>query len=239
MDYMAQEQERGITITSAATTCFWGLETDADRQGAACRRTESTSSTRLAMSTSQSKSSARMRVLDGVVALFDAVAGVQPQSETVWRQATRYKVPRMCFVNKMDRTGADFFRAVGTITERLGAPRPPADSDRRGDGVQGRRRPRHDEGDVYETEDKGRKLRRSPTSRPICLSLANEYREKMIEKVAECDEALIEKYLEGEAITVRTRSTRRSARARSRLKIVPVLWAPLTRTRAFSRCSTL
>ena len=109
MDWMEQEQERGITITSAATTCFWNEHriNIIDTPGHVDFTVEVERS---------------LRVLDGVVALFDAVAGVQPQSETVWRQATKYKVPRMCFVNKMDRTGADYFFAVGTIVDRLGAP---------------------------------------------------------------------------------------------------------------------
>ena len=114
MDWMEQEQERGITITSAATTCFWAAEGRAPSTG-------STSSTRRATSTSPSRSSARLRVLDGAVACFDGVAGVEPQSETVWRQAEKYKVPRMCFVNKLDRTGANFDMCVGMIKDRLGA----------------------------------------------------------------------------------------------------------------------
>jgi elongation factor G len=108
MDWMEQEQERGITITSAATTCFWNDHriNIIDTPGHVDFTVEVERS---------------LRVLDGVVALFDAVAGVQPQSETVWRQATKYRVPRMCFVNKMDRTGADYYFAVGTIRDRLGA----------------------------------------------------------------------------------------------------------------------
>ena len=115
MDWMEQEQERGITITSAATTCFWAAD---EGKGPS---TGSTSSTRPATSTSPSRSSARLRVLDGAVACFDGVAGVEPQSETVWRQAEKYKVPRMCFVNKLDRTGANFDMCVGMIKDRLGA----------------------------------------------------------------------------------------------------------------------
>ena len=98
MDWMEQEQERGITITSAATT-------------ASGTTSASTSSTRRATSTSPSRSSARLRVLDGAVALLDANQGVEPQTETVWRQADKYGVPRIIFVNKMDRIGADFFRS--------------------------------------------------------------------------------------------------------------------------------
>ncbi|MDQ2799388.1 MAG: GTP-binding protein, partial [Armatimonadota bacterium] len=108
MDWMEQEQERGITITSAATTCFWA--------GHRINIIDTPGHVDFTVEVERS-----LRVLDGVVALFDAVAGVQPQSETVWRQATKYKVPRMCFVNKMDRTGADYYFAVGTIKDRLGA----------------------------------------------------------------------------------------------------------------------
>src|SRR5947208_80099 len=108
MDWMVQEQERGITITSAATTCFWRDHriNIIDTPGHVDFTVEVERS---------------MRVLDAVVAVFCAVGGVQPQSETVWRQANRYRVPRIVFVNKMDRTGADFFRVVEKIRERLGA----------------------------------------------------------------------------------------------------------------------
>ena len=116
MDWMEQEQERGITITSAATTCFWkGM----DQLAAAS--IASTSSTPPGTSTSPSKSSARLRVLDGAVFVLCAVGGVQPQSETVWRQANKYGVPRLAFVNKMDRTGADFDKVVEQLKSRLGA----------------------------------------------------------------------------------------------------------------------
>ena len=108
MDWMEQEQERGITITSAATTCEWGDTTIniIDTPGHVDFTAEVERS---------------LRVLDGAVAVFDAVAGVQPQSETVWRQADKYRVPRICFMNKMDRVGADFYRSVETIIERLHA----------------------------------------------------------------------------------------------------------------------
>ena len=108
MDWMEQEQERGITITSAATTCFWNDHriNIIDTPGHVDFTIEVERS---------------LKVLDGAVAIFDGVAGVEPQSETVWRQADKYKVPRICFVNKLDRTGADYFRCVDMIRERLGA----------------------------------------------------------------------------------------------------------------------
>ena len=108
MDWMEQEQERGITITSAATTCFWREHriNIIDTPGHVDFTIEVERS---------------LKVLDGAVAVFDGVAGVEPQSETVWRQADKYKVPRICFVNKLDRTGADFFRCVDMIKDRLGA----------------------------------------------------------------------------------------------------------------------
>ena len=108
MDWMAQEQERGITITSAATTAFWRDHriNIIDTPGHVDFTVEVERS---------------LRVLDGAVAVFDSVAGVQPQSETVWRQADKYKVPRIAFINKMDRTGANFFAAVQSMVDRLGA----------------------------------------------------------------------------------------------------------------------
>merc|ERR1739841_391449 len=107
MDWMEQEQERGITITSAATTCFWNNHriNIIDTPGHVDFTIEVERS---------------LRVLDGAVAVFDSVAGVEPQSETVWRQADKYGVPRICFVNKMDRTGADFYRCVKMMVDRLG-----------------------------------------------------------------------------------------------------------------------
>src|SRR6187397_3738759 len=108
MDWMEQEQERGITITSAATTCFW--------TGNQINIIDTPGHVDFTVEVERS-----LRVLDGAVAVFDAVAGVEPQSETVWRQADRYGVPRICFVNKMDRVGAEFHRTVDMIVTRLGA----------------------------------------------------------------------------------------------------------------------
>src|SRR5690554_3331893 len=108
MDWMEQEQERGITITSAATTCFW--------KDHRINIIDTPGHVDFTIEVERS-----LRVLDGAVAVFDSVAGVEPQSETVWRQADKYKVPRICFVNKMDRTGSNFYRCVDMIVDRLGA----------------------------------------------------------------------------------------------------------------------
>ncbi len=108
MDWMEQEQERGITITSAATTCFW--------KDHRINIIDTPGHVDFTIEVERS-----LRVLDGAVAVFDSVAGVEPQSETVWRQANKYNVPRMCFINKMDRVGADFYRCLGMIEDRLGA----------------------------------------------------------------------------------------------------------------------
>ena len=129
MDWMPQEQERGITITAAATTAFWGDHriNIIDTPGHVDFTVEVERS---------------LRVLDGAVVVFDGVAGVEPQSETVWRQADRYGVPRICFINKLDRTGADFWRGVESIKDRLGRERrADPDPDRPRGPVPGRHRP--------------------------------------------------------------------------------------------------
>ncbi len=188
MDWMEQEQERGITITSAATTCQWG-DTHIniiDTPGHVDFTAEVERS---------------LRVLDGAVAVFDAVAGVQPQSETVWRQADKYRVPRICFINKMDRIGADFYRAVDTIVDRLKArPVPiqiPVGAEDKHHGVvdlvkmQAR---------IWRDETLGAKF--DDVEIPADLvEKANEYREKLVEAAAESDDVLFEKYINGEPIT--------------------------------------
>ncbi|WP_024790286.1 elongation factor G [Lebetimonas sp. JH292] len=189
MDWMEQEKERGITITSAATTCFWKEHqiNIIDTPGHVDFTIEVERS---------------MRVLDGAVAVFCAVGGVQPQSETVWRQANKYHVPRIAFVNKMDRIGANFYEVEKQIKERLKANPVPiqipigAEENFKGvvDLVQMKALVWEDEaalGSKYEVEDIPAELR----------DKAEEYREKLIESVAETDEALMEKYFAGEEIT--------------------------------------
>ncbi|MBS1813553.1 MAG: elongation factor G [Acidobacteria bacterium] len=189
MDWMEQEQERGITITSAATTCFWnGIRINIiDTPGHVDFTAEVERS---------------LRVLDGAVACFDAVAGVQPQSETVWRQATKYKVPRICFINKMDKNGGDAEYATKTIVDRLGARAVQlqiaigAEAGFKGvvDLVQMKAILWNDEtmGAKYTVEEIPADL----------LDKAKEFRAHLVEAVAESDDDLMHKYLEGEEPTI-------------------------------------
>ena len=187
MDWMAQERERGITITSAATTCTWKQYTIniIDTPGHVDFTAEVERS---------------LRILDGGVVVFDAVAGVQPQSETVWRQADRYNVPRICFINKMDRVGANFFRATDSIARRLNA-NPVAiqipigeEDDFRGviDLVEERA--------IFYDEEGPAVPREGPVPEEMIEEFRN-YRNVLVEKVAETDEDLIIKYLEDEEIS--------------------------------------
>jgi elongation factor G len=192
MDWMEQEQERGITITSAATTTFWKAE---DGEGPEHRINIIDTPGHVDFTIEVERS---LRVLDGAVAVFDGVAGVEPQSETVWRQADKYKVPRMCFVNKLDRTGADFFYCVQSIIDRLGAT--PLvlylpigqESDLKGviDLV-------NDRGIVWKDESLGAEFEYVDIPAELADQAA-EYREKMIELAVEQDDDVMEAYLEGE-----------------------------------------
>lgn len=189
MDWMEQEQERGITITSAATTCFW--------QDHRINIIDTPGHVDFTIEVERS-----LRVLDGAVAVFDGVAGVEPQSETVWRQADKYKVPRICFVNKLDRTGADFFRCVDMIVDRLGA-RPlvlqlpiGAESDFVGlvDLVTMK-------ATIWRDESLGAKF--DIVEIPADLKeKADEYRAKLLETAVEADDAIMEAYLDGKEPTV-------------------------------------
>ncbi len=188
MDWMEQEQERGITITSAATTCFWRDHriNIIDTPGHVDFTAEVERS---------------LRVLDGAVAVFDAVAGVEPQSETVWRQADKYRVPRICFVNKMDRIGADFKRTFEQITTKLGgnpvAIQLPIGSEDRFTGVIDLVRMKSI---TYKDETMGADYIVGEIPADM-LDEAKHFREQLIEKVSEADDKLLEKYLHGEEIT--------------------------------------
>ena len=187
MDWMPQEQERGITITSAATTCFW-LD----------HRINIIDTPGHVDFTAEVERS--LRVLDGGVVVFDAVAGVEPQSETVWRQASKYNVPRICFVNKMDRIGADFWRTVQMIRDRLGAvPVPIQIPIGRESNFKGFIDLIEQQAVIF-TDDLGTKS--DHTDVPTGMEAEyTQHREFLIERVAETDEELTLKYLEGEAIT--------------------------------------
>ncbi len=187
MDWMEQEQERGITITAAATTCFWNDHRInlIDTPGHVDFTAEVERS---------------LRVLDGAVVVFDGVAGVEPQSETVWRQADKYRVPRFCFVNKLDRTGADFWRVVGMIKDRLGVNAVPlqvpigAEGSFRGvvDLINMRA--------ITYGNDLGDQVDVGEIPADV-LPLATEWREKLIESLADLDDDIAHKYLEGEEVS--------------------------------------
>ncbi len=209
MDWMEQERERGITITSAATTCFWKDHriNIIDTPGHVDFTVEVERS---------------LRVLDGAVAVFDSVQGVEPQSETVWRQADKYSVPRIAFLNKMDRMGADFFNSIQTIIDRLGANPVPVQL------------PIGKEADflgvidlvamkaiIWNDESLGAEYVVDEIPADL-LPLAEEYREKMLDAVAEFDEVLLERYLNGE--TLKEDEIKRAIRnGTNQLKVTPVL----------------
>ena len=188
MDWMEQEQERGITITSAATTCFWrDMRINIiDTPGHVDFTAEVERS---------------LRVLDGACAVFDAVSGVEPQSETVWRQADKYRVPRICFVNKMDRIGADFKETLSQIETKLGANpvaiQLPIGAEDKFVGVIDLVKMK---AITYKDETMGADYDVSDIPADL-MAEAQQYREKLIEKVSEHDDALLEKYLHGQEIT--------------------------------------
>lgn len=188
MDWMAQEQERGITITSAATTCFWNKHriNIIDTPGHVDFTIEVERS---------------LKVLDGAVAVFDSVAGVEPQSETVWRQANKYNVPRICFCNKMDRTGANFYRTVDMIVDRLKATplvlQLPIGS---GESYVGMIDLIKMKWLCWEDESQGAPYVEKDIPADM-VNKANEYREKLVELAVEQDDTLMEKYFAGEEIS--------------------------------------
>jgi len=209
MDWMEQERERGITITAAATTCFW--------RDHRINIIDTPGHVDFTIEVERS-----LRVLDGAVAAFDSVQGVEPQSETVWRQADKYQVPRIAFMNKMDRIGAEFFASVQSIIDRLGANPVPIqipigrESEFRGtiDLVKMK-------GFFYDDETLGAKYVVGEIPDNL-LEQAKEYREKMIDAVAEFDEQVMEKYLNGHPLT--EEEIRRAIRAATiAMKVTPVL----------------
>ena len=191
MDWMEQEQERGITITSAATTCFW--------RDHRINIIDTPGHVDFTIEVERS-----LRVLDGAVAIFDCVAGVEPQTETVWRQADKYKVPRMCFINKMDRTGADFYRCVEMIKDRLGAvalvTQLPLGAESEFVGVIDLVKMK---AIVWNEESLGASFETRDIPDDMAAQAA-EYRTALVERAVEQDEAALEAYLEGDEPDART-----------------------------------
>ena len=187
MDWMVQEQERGITITSAATTCFW--------EGHELNIIDTPGHVDFTVEVERS-----LRVLDGAVTVLDAKSGVEPQTETVWRQADKYGVPRMIYVNKMDATGADFFRCIQTVRDRLKANAVPIQIPVGSEAnFKGMIDLIHNHA-IITYDDLGKDVRIEEIPAEL-VDKAEEYRNAMVEAVAETDETLMEKYLEGEEIT--------------------------------------
>jgi elongation factor G len=198
MDWMEQEKERGITITSAATTCFWTLPKFLGGDGKEMARINIIDTPGHIDFTAEVQRS--LRVLDGAVVVFDGVAGVEPQSETVWRQADKFEVPRICFINKMDRTGADFYKAYRSILDRLGTNVVPiqlpigAEAEFKGvvDLISSKAY-------IYK-DDLGKEM--EVTDVPENMKKDVEaYRNQMIEKIAENNDEMLEKYLDGHVFT--------------------------------------
>lgn len=209
MDWMEQEKERGITITSAATTCYWNNHqiNIIDTPGHVDFTVEVERS---------------LRVLDGAVALFCAVGGVEPQSETVWRQADKYGVPRIAFVNKMDRIGADFFNAIEMMKERLGANAVPINLPiGQGDIFVGVIDLIQFNARMYHEDSLGTTYDEISIPKDLC-EIANKYRTQMLEAVSDVDDTLLEKYLNGDEITP-DEIMRVLRKATIELKIIPVL----------------
>ncbi len=216
MDWMAQERERGITITSAATTCSW--------KQYAINIIDTPGHVDFTAEVERS-----LRILDGGVVVFDAVAGVQPQSETVWRQADKYNVPRICFINKMDRVGASFFRAIDSISHRLNANpvaiQIPIGEEDEFQGVIDL----VDEKAIFYDGEGPVTPREGPVPEEMIEEFRN-YRSALVEKVAETDDDLIIKYLEDDEIT-REEIKDALRRATLEYKIVPVLCGTALRHR--------
>ncbi len=213
MDHMAQEQERGITITSAATTCFWKRNNIEHR----INIIDTPGHVDFTMEVERS-----LRVLDGAVCVFDGVAGVEPQSETVWRQADKYGVPRICFINKLDRSGASFDRSFQSILTRLGANavaiQIPIGLEEHLKGVVDLIQMK---GLVWDNESKGAKYDVVDVPADL-VDAAREAREKLIEAIADIDDEIAMKFLEGEEISEdEIRAALRKGTLAS--KIVPVV----------------
>ncbi|MCW5938738.1 MAG: elongation factor G [Fimbriimonadaceae bacterium] len=215
MDWMEQEQERGITITSAATSCFWS-GSNGDKPEHKINIIDTPGHVDFTVEVERS-----LRVLDGLCAVYCAVGGVQPQSETVWRQANKYGVPRIAYINKMDRLGADFFSVVSRMRDRLGANAAPitipigAESDFKGyvDLITMKA--------TWYTSDDGKQFEERECPDDL-KATADEYREKLLESISEFDDSIMERFLDGEEIPVD--DIKKALRAGTIAgKVVPVL----------------
>jgi elongation factor G len=220
MDYMVQEQERGITITSAATNCFW-TPVDGPSGGVSHRINIIDTPGHVDFTIEVERS---LRVLDGAVAVFDGGNGVEPQSETVWRQADKYKVPRIAFMNKMDKVGADFLMCVNSMRERLGTnPVPiqwPLGEEDQHKGVIDLIRMK---AALFDDASKGQKFEWIAIPESL-EATCKEWRDKLIESCADVDDAIMEKYLEGRASDVTEADLHRALRAGTcSFKLVPVI----------------
>jgi elongation factor G len=208
MDWMEQERERGITITAAATTCFW--------KGHRMNLIDTPGHIDFTVEVKRS-----LRVLDGAVVVFDGVAGVEPQSETNWRYADDYNVPRICFINKLDRTGADFFKDLasihGRLTKRAHPLQLPIGAEDNFQGIVDLIEMKA----YYYRDDLGKQIDELPIPDDM-LALANEWRTKLVEAISETDEALMNKYLAGETIPVPELKTA-LRRACIKVEVIPVL----------------
>ncbi len=214
MDWMAQEQERGITITSAATTVFWKYR-DKDFK---INIIDTPGHVDFTVEVERS-----LRILDGAIALFCAVGGVEPQSETVWRQADKYNVPRIAFVNKMDRAGADYFNVLKEIREKLGSKPVPVEIPiGQEDMFKGIIDLIRNKALMYDEESKGAKLYEVPMPEDL-KEIAAKYRKELIEGVAEEDDKLLEKYMEDENSITEEEIIKHVRKATCEQRIVPVL----------------
>ncbi len=232
MDWMEQEQERGITITSAATTCFWkGMDGASPEHRINIIDTPGHVDFTIEVERS-------LRVLDGACTVLCAVGGVQPQTETVWRQANKYRVPRLIFVNKMDRTGADFKRVYEQVQARLKANpvliQLPIGSEEKFLGVVDLVRMK---AIYWDDSTQGMKFEARDVPADM-MDEAKKWREKMVETAAEASEELMNKYLERRRICPLTRSRKDCAPAPSTARFSRCCAAPRSRTRACRRCST-
>ena len=226
MDWMEQEQERGITITSAATTCYWVKEEKPYR----INLIDTPGHVDFTIEVERS-----MRVLDGAVTVFDSVAGVEPQSETVWRQADKYGVPRICYVNKMDRIGADFYRCVDMIVDRLGATplviQLPIGSEEHFRGMVDLVKMK---AMIWGGEELGAKFEEVEIPAEYAEK-AKEYREKLIETAVEQDDKLLTEYLDGKEPSIEDLK-KCIRKGTCKFAFVPILCGSSFKTKVFSRC---